>query len=100
MTVGHFIKRFLPRGLFGRALIIIIAPVILLLSIVTYVFFERELDITTRSLAQDVAADVALLTTLEDSTPTLERDGLRRLSAQQLRYRLTFHDGAQVAPTR
>ena len=97
MTVGQFIKRFLPRGLFGRSLIIIIAPVILLLSIVAYIFFERELDITTRSLAQDVAADVALLTTLEDATPTLERDGLRRLSAQQLRYRLTFHDGAQVS---
>jgi two-component system osmolarity sensor histidine kinase EnvZ len=95
---GRFIKRFLPRGLFGRSLIIIVAPMVLLQGIVTYVFFERDLDTTTRRMARDVAADVSFLATLEDSTPTLERDGLRALSQQQLRYRLTFHDGDQLAP--
>jgi len=87
VTPGRFIKRFLPRGLFGRSLIIIVAPMVLLQGIVTYVFFERDLDTTTRRLARDVAADVSLLASLEDSTPTLERDGLRALSARQLRYR-------------
>ena len=98
MTPGRFIKRFLPRGLFGRSLIIIVAPMVLLQGIVTYVFFERDLDTTTRRMARDVAADVALLAALEDSTPTLERDGLRALSARELRYRLTFHDGDKLAP--
>jgi two-component system osmolarity sensor histidine kinase EnvZ len=97
MALGRFVKRFLPRGLFGRSLIIIVAPIVLLLGSLSYVFFERELDITTRSLARDVAADISLLVALEDSTPALERDGLRALTAQQLRYRITFHDGAKVA---
>ncbi len=92
------VKRYLPRGLFARSLIIIVAPVVLLMSILSFVFFEINLDTTTRALATDVAADVALLVALEDSTPTLERDGLRALTAQQLRYRLTFHDGARVTP--
>src|ERR1700743_2770044 len=96
---GRFIKRFLPRGLFGRSLIIIVAPMVLLQGVVTYVFFERDLDTTTRRLARDVAGDVALLVTLEDSTPALERDALRKLSARQLRYQLIFHDGARIAPT-
>ncbi len=95
---GRFIKRFLPRGLFGRSLIIIVAPMVILQGIVTYVFFERDLDTTTRRMARDVAADVALLAALEDSTPTLERDGLRALSARELRYRITFHDGDMLAP--
>ena len=95
---GRFIKRFLPRGLFGRSLIIIVAPMVILQGIVTYVFFERDLDTTTRRMARDVAADVALLAALEDSTPTLERDGLRALSARELRYRITFRDGAMLAP--
>ncbi|HEX4118936.1 MAG TPA: ATP-binding protein [Rhizomicrobium sp.] len=98
MTLGRFIKQFLPRGLFGRSVIIIFAPMLLLMSVVTYVFFERDLDTTTRRMARDVAADVAFLAALEDSTPTLERDGLRALSARQLRYRLTFHEGDKVAP--
>jgi two-component system, OmpR family, osmolarity sensor histidine kinase EnvZ len=95
---SQFIKRFLPRGLFGRSLIIIVAPMVLLQGVVTYVFFERDLDATTRRLARDVAGDVALLIALEDSTPTLERDGLRKLSARQLDYRLVYHDGAQLPP--
>ena len=95
---GRFIKRFLPRGLFGRSLIIIVAPMVILQGIVTYVFFERDLDTTTRRMARDVAADVALLAALEDSTPTLERDGLRALSARELRYKITFRDGAMLAP--
>jgi two-component system osmolarity sensor histidine kinase EnvZ len=94
---GRFARRFLPRGLFGRSLIIVVAPVALLVIILGYVFFERELDITTRSLARDVAADISLLVALEDSTPALERDGLRALTAQQLRYKITFHDGGKVA---
>jgi two-component system osmolarity sensor histidine kinase EnvZ len=96
---GQFIKRFLPRGLFGRSLIIIVAPMVLLQGVVTYMFFERDLDATTRRLARDVAGDVALLVTLEDSTPALERDAVRALSARQLRYRLTFHDGARLPPS-
>ncbi|HWF64613.1 MAG TPA: hypothetical protein VN685_08390, partial [Rhizomicrobium sp.] len=61
MTPGRFIKQFLPRGLFGRSFIIIVAPVALVMSVFTYYFFEHDLDTTTRLLARDVAADVALL---------------------------------------
>src|ERR1700685_829930 len=96
---AQFMKRFLPRGLFGRSLIIIVAPMVLLQGVVTYVFFERDLDATTRRLARDVAADCALLVTLEVATPAVERDAVRQLSARQLRYRLSFHDGATLPPT-
>ena len=61
MAEAFRIKRFLPRGLFGRSLIIIVAPILLLQAIIAYVFFERDLDTTTRRLARDVAADIALL---------------------------------------
>ena len=92
------LKRYLPRGLFGRSLIITALPVLLLMGILSYVFFEINLDTTTRALATDVAADVSLLVALEDSTPALERDGLRALTARQLRYRLIYHEGAHVPP--
>ena len=86
MAEGFSIKRFLPRGLFGRSLIIIVAPMVLLQAIVTYVFFERDLDTTTRRLARDVAADIALLVALEDNHPQpWSATRLRALAARQLR---------------
>src|SRR5258706_546890 len=45
---GFSLKRFLPRGLFGRSLIIIVAPIVLLLAIITYVLFERDLDTVSK----------------------------------------------------
>jgi two-component system osmolarity sensor histidine kinase EnvZ len=50
---GFSLKRFLPRGLFGRSLIIIVAPIVLLQAIIAYVFFERDLDTTTIDVALD-----------------------------------------------
>jgi len=84
------LRRVLPRGLFWRSLIIIVAPIVLLQAIIAYVFFERDLDTTTRRLARDVAADMALLVSLEDSNPSPERERLRALAARQLDYRIRF----------
>ena len=73
MGEGLSLKRFLPRGLFWRSLIIIVAPIVLLLAIITYVFFERDVDTTTRRLARDVAADMAMLVALEDNNHSPDR---------------------------
>lgn len=93
------LRRILPRGLFGRSLIIIVAPVVLLQGVVTYVFFERDLRETTRRMAIDVAADVALLISQEDSYPSPLRERQRALSARMLRYGIVFVPGAHVAPS-
>jgi len=92
------LKRLLPRGLFGRALIIIVAPIVLLQAIIAYVFFERDLDTTTRRLARDVAADTAMLVALEDNNQSPARERLRALAARQLDYRIQFLPG-QNLPT-
>jgi len=96
---GRFIKRFLPRGLFGRSLIIIVAPMLLLQGVVSYVFFERHLETTTRRMARDVAADIALLISQEDSYPSPLRQQLRANAARQLRYELSFTPGVNISPT-
>ena len=84
------LKRFLPRHLFGRSLIIIVAPIVLLQAIVAYVFFERDLDTTTRRLARDVSADIALLVAMEDTHAGTDRLRLRALAARQLDYQIRF----------
>jgi two-component system osmolarity sensor histidine kinase EnvZ len=97
---GLSLRRFLPRGLFWRSLIIIVAPIVLLQAIIAYVFFERDLDTTTRRLARDVAADMAMLVALEDSNKSPQRERLRALADRQLNYRIRFLPGQDISPNR
>jgi two-component system osmolarity sensor histidine kinase EnvZ len=92
------IKRALPRGLFGRSLIIIVAPVVILQAIVSYVFFERDIDAATRRMSRDIAADVSFLVALEDNYPPKQREALRALASQRLRYDITFLPGQKIPP--
>jgi len=64
------LKRFLPTTLFGRALAIIVTPVILLQVIATYVFYERHWDSVTRRLALGLAGDIATIIDLQAGTPS------------------------------
>jgi two-component system osmolarity sensor histidine kinase EnvZ len=98
VSEGLSLKRFLPRGLFGRSLIIIVAPIVLLQAIIAYVFFERDLDTTTRRLARDVAADMAMLVALEDNNHSPDRERLRALAERQLNYRIRFLPGQNLPP--
>ncbi len=59
--VGMLLKPIVPRSLFGRSLIIIIAPVVLTQAIVTHIFFERHWDQVSKRLARTAAADIALV---------------------------------------
>lgn len=92
------IKRALPRGLFGRSLIIIVAPVVILQAIVSYVFFERDIDASTRRLSRDIAADVSFLIALEDSYPLKERAQLRAIASRMLRFEISFLPGERIPP--
>ena len=84
-------RRFLPRGLFGRSLIIIVAPMVMLQGIVTYAFFVRHYAIVTRHMAEGVAADVGYLITLKEmKTPEKEREAMLDLAARSFGYHVTF----------
>jgi len=48
------IKNFLPRSIFGRALIILSAPILLVQLVSNFVFLDRHLDSVTKLLAQDL----------------------------------------------
>ncbi|GIL40276.1 ATP-binding protein [Roseiterribacter gracilis] len=56
-----WLKRILPRTLFGRSLLIIVTPVMLLQVVTTYLFFDRHWSALTRSLAFSVANEIALV---------------------------------------
>ncbi|MGQ0675401.1 MAG: ATP-binding protein, partial [Rhodospirillales bacterium] len=59
--VTLWLKRVLPHSLFGRALLIIVMPLILVQVISTYVFYDRHWYTMTRRLALGVAGDIGLV---------------------------------------
>ncbi len=92
------LKRFLPRGLFGRSLIIIVAPVVLLQGLMSYYFFERHLDITTQRMATQIAADIAFLINLEDTSAAADRPILRQKAVNMLGFDIAIFRGEKIAP--
>src|SRR5215472_9741779 len=56
-----WIKRVLPKTMFGRSLLLIVAPLILVQMISAAVFYGRHWEAVSRRLASDVAGDIVLL---------------------------------------
>ena len=56
-----WIKRILPRTMFGRSLLIVVMPLILLQAIATWVFYDRHWVAVSWRLSAAVAGDVGLL---------------------------------------
>jgi two-component system, OmpR family, osmolarity sensor histidine kinase EnvZ len=56
----------LPKGLYARALIIIIAPVFMLQCVIAYVFLERHWLAVSQRLAESTARDIAALIEVYD----------------------------------
>jgi len=73
-TVG---SELIPKGLYARALIIIIAPIVVLESVIAFVFMERHWQNVTRRLSESTARDIAALIEIYDHNP--ERSERSRL---------------------
>ena len=75
----RWFKRMLPRSLFGRALLILILPLVLAQSIATWIFYDRHWETVARRLSTSVAADIALtLDTVTIQTTDEQREATFR----------------------
>jgi two-component system, OmpR family, osmolarity sensor histidine kinase EnvZ len=59
----------MPKGLYARALLIVILPIVLLQSAVAYVYMERHWEAITDRLSASVARDVAAIADIYSSFP-------------------------------
>src|ERR1700746_3399121 len=95
--LSHLTRRVFPRGLFGRSLIIVVAPMVVLQAFVTYAFFVRHYDIVTRHLAHNVAGDIASLTAIDQASPPgPTRTRLLDMAAHGLGFRIWLAPGAKL----
>ncbi len=95
-----FLERRMPEGLFPRALIILVAPVVLLQTIMTGLIFERHFENVTRLLARSFARDVSMLIQLyeeSDRSPAAEAR-IESLANDTLKLKFSIEQGGLPAP--
>jgi two-component system osmolarity sensor histidine kinase EnvZ len=97
--VGRRIAAALPKGLYARSLIIIIAPVVLLQSVVAYVFMERHWQLVTQRLSAAVTSDIAALIDIYESYPQdANSETLSRIAAERLVLDVEIRKGDTLPP--
>ena len=83
--MGNAFKGWMPTGLYARALLIMIVPMVVLQSVVAFVFMERHWNTVTRRLSAAVVQDVAGLIDVYKGYPQdKDRAQLRRIAQQRL----------------
>ncbi|MEM9320062.1 MAG: ATP-binding protein [Pseudomonadota bacterium] len=75
--VFGWIKRALPRGLYGRAALILIVPVVGLQLVVSVVFLQRHFEDVTEQMTNSIALDLGLIVQRLESEGI---DGARRVA--------------------
>lgn len=65
-----WLKQYMPRGLYGRAALILVLPVVVLLAIVSIVFIQRHLEDVTTQMTGTVVRELDLVLGTMDGAPT------------------------------
>jgi two-component system, OmpR family, osmolarity sensor histidine kinase EnvZ len=96
---GAFIKSLMPTGLYARSLLIIIVPMVLLQSVVAFVFMERHWNTVTRRLSAAVTQDIAALIEIYKVYPhDAEKSQIRRIAAERLGLQVDFLPVTDLPP--
>ncbi|MDB2438112.1 ATP-binding protein [Hellea sp.] len=64
------LKKYLPKSLFGRALLIIMLPIAIMQMAVAYFFFNAHWNQVTANLSDSISADVSVAVQLYKENPT------------------------------
>lgn len=100
-SFGALFASLMPKGLYARALIIIIAPVVLLQSVVAFVFMERHWETVTRRLSDATTRDIAMLLSVYESYPHNDKyKKLIALAHDKLNLSLQILPPQDLPPTR
>ena len=91
------IKKFLPRTLLGRLLLIIITPLVLLQIVSAVVFYDRYWTISTRRLTDALAGEIAtVLGLLSDAGGEARQQWVAELAAARMTLNLELRPGENL----
>ncbi|MCG8443307.1 MAG: ATP-binding protein [Caulobacterales bacterium] len=94
------IKDLLPKSLYGRAMLIIVAPIAMMQVAVAWSFFDAHWETVTSRLSESVAGDIAVVLDLYEQEPTPERlQQVAALAARTMSLSLAIEPEAELPLT-
>ena len=98
-VVAGWIKSKMPAGLYPRSLLIIIAPMVILQSVVAFVFMERHWNTVTRRLSAAVTQDISGLIDIYRTYPQDPGNTqIRRIAQQRFGLVVDFLPVSEMPP--
>ena len=91
------LRDIMPTGLYARSLLITLLPLLLLIMVMTYVFFDSHIRSINRKLSQHLAGDAALISQFLDDRGTswLSPDIQDRVR-DTIRHQVSVEPGATI----
>jgi len=83
--MSRWLNSVMPKGLYARALLIIIMPMVILQSVLAFVFVERQWNEVTQRLSAGVVRDIAALIDVYRGYPQdADRAQVKRIAQERL----------------
>ncbi|MEO1658632.1 MAG: ATP-binding protein [Pseudomonadota bacterium] len=91
------LRRIAPKSLWGRTILIVVMPIFLMQSVVTFVFFNRHWDDVNGALARQTASEIAHILSLWQEPPAgLSRTDVERMARQDLDLYMRWAPGESI----
>ncbi|ANH04822.1 MULTISPECIES: ATP-binding protein [Shinella] len=99
--LARWLRRQMPTGLYARSLLIIIIPMVLLQSVVAFVFMERHWQLVTQRLSTAVTRDIAAIIDLIDTYPQdANYSEITRIARERLELNIAIEPGTELPAPR
>ncbi|GAB4577195.1 MAG: ATP-binding protein [Roseibium sp.] len=83
--VSRLIYRIMPKGLYTRTFLIIVAPIVILQSVLVFVFMERHYQLVSQRMSEAVVRDIAAMVyVLENYPQDVEYSKVEELASRAL----------------
>src|SRR5688572_8680422 len=97
--LGLWLTAHLPKGLYARSLLIIVTPMVLLQSVVAFVFMERHWNTVTQRLSASVVQDISALIEFYPLLPAADAQRrIRRVAQERLNLVVDFLPVTEMPP--
>jgi len=92
------LRRFAPRGLLARSVLLILAPLLVVQAVALTAFYGGHLDVISRRLATSLAGEIGMVAQLLSHAPEEAHGIIMRETTWRLGLGIAFEPGMQLGP--